>query len=140
MTPEDQLDRTAQTSRFGDVVLMRPRLRPTEVALIEIIDWFDDVGAPTREWHRRLEALERRQIARMLADDPVPRVSGCWIVRATHRNRTLLRDHEHFFAARFAGSGAAWLRSFADQSVPMPREAALLWIAVTGDGLSARRR
>src|SRR4051794_3408488 len=35
--PEERLDREARTSRFGDVVLLRPRLQPAEIALIEII-------------------------------------------------------------------------------------------------------
>jgi transcriptional regulator with XRE-family HTH domain len=137
--PEDQIDREARTSRFGDVVLSRPKLRPLEVALMEIIDWFDDVGAPTREWNRRLEAVERRAIARMVGDDPVPIISGCWLIRATQRNRALVRDHSNFFASRFSGSGKAWLAAMTDPTVSMPTDPALLWVAVNGDRLFATR-
>ena len=51
---EAQIDRQRRDVRFADVLLSRPTAAATEVALIEIIDWFDDVGAPIREWPRRL--------------------------------------------------------------------------------------
>lgn len=107
---EQQIDREVRTSRFADVLLQRPRQQPTEVALIEIIDWFADVGAPMRDWPRRLAAVERQAIARMVDDQDVPRVSGCWIVRATKRNRQLVGEHSNLFRNRFPGSGRAGSR------------------------------
>jgi len=134
--PEQQIDREARTSRFADVLLKRPRHQPEEVALIEIIDWFDDVGAPMREWPRRIEAVERQAIARMNGDQSVPRLSGCWIVRATRRNRQLVGEHSNLFRNRFPGSGRAWLRALTQRhGAQMPREAGLLWVAVDGTRL-----
>ena len=137
--PEEQIDREARSSRFADVVLARPRIQPTEVALIEIIDWFDDVGAPMRAWPRRLEAVERSAIAKMVGDQAVPRVSGCWVIRATRRNRELVAQHENLFRNRFPGSGRAWLAALTDPAKPMPEEAAILWVSVSGDRIFAVR-
>jgi transcriptional regulator with XRE-family HTH domain len=138
-TAEVQIDREARSSRFADVLLARPRLRPSEVALIEVIDWFDDVGSPLREWPRRLEAVERQAIARMVGEEAVPRVSGCWLVRATRRNRALIGQHQNLFRSRFSGSGRAWLSALTDPTRTMPEESALLWVAVSGDRLFALR-
>ena len=138
--PEELIDREARTSRAADVLLHRRR-RPTpaEYALMEVIDWFDDVGAPMRDWSRRLEAVERYSIARMIGDDELPRVSGCWVVRATNRNRTLIAEHRNLFRSRFPGSGAAWLDALTDPAKPMPNEPALLWVNVDGTKLFPAR-
>jgi transcriptional regulator with XRE-family HTH domain len=136
---EERLDAQASTSRYGDVVLRRPRRGPTEVALMEIIDWFDDVGGPMRGWQSRLEALERRQIARMTGGDPLPSISGCWVVRATHRNRELVGAHANVFRARFRGSARAWLAALSNPTTAMPHDSALLWISVEGERLFASR-
>ncbi len=137
--PEEQIDVVSRTSRFADVLLSRPRYQPVEVALIEIIDWFDDVGVPMREWPRRLEAVEGRAIGQMVGGMDVPRVSGCWVVRATRRNRELVGQHANLFRARFPGSGRAWLAALADPAAKMPSEPALLWVSVSGDRLFAAR-
>lgn len=137
--PEEHIDREARSSRFADVVLARPRVQPREVTLIEVIDWFDDVGAPMRAWPRRLEAVERQAIARMVGNQAVTRVSGCWVIRATRRNRELVAQHENLFRNRFPGSGLAWLAALARPDAPMPTEAAILWVSVTGDRIFAVR-
>jgi transcriptional regulator with XRE-family HTH domain len=133
--PEERLDPEARTSRFGDVVLQRPKLRPKEVALVEIIDWFDDVGAPMRDWPRRLEALEKRSIGRMSSNEDLPTISGCWLVRATKRNRELIAEHSNLFHSRFPGSGPAWLAALTQPHTTMPADAGLLWISVNGERL-----
>jgi transcriptional regulator with XRE-family HTH domain len=133
--PEEQIDRDARTSRAADVLLFRQReLQAPEYALIEIIDWFADVGEPLRAWNSRLAAVERYAIARMQNDVP-PVTSGCWVVRATQRNRRLVADHANLFRARFPASGRAWLAALAQPSIAMPTEPCLLWINVKGDRL-----
>lgn len=136
---EEQIDAQSSTSRFADVVLCRPERQPREVALFEIIDWFADVGAPLREWPRRIEAVERREIARMVGDMDVPTVSGCWVVRATRRNRQLVAEHANVFRNRFPGSGRAWLAALTDPATAMPREPALIWVSVSGERLFPAR-
>lgn len=135
--PEEAIDREARTSRFADVLLERrpPAHGPTEYALIEVIDWFDDVGAPTRAWTRRLEAVERYAIARMRGDEMLPRIGGCWVIRATRRNRELIGSHRNFFHSRFPGSGRAWLAALSEPARPLPAQTALLCISVDGERL-----
>jgi hypothetical protein len=135
--PEEQIDREARTSRWGDVLLHRRLATVDEYGLFEIFDWFDDVGAHTRDWQRRLDALERYAIARM-RDDTLPRTSGCWIVRATLRNRRLIAEHGAFFQSRFGGSGHDWLSALGSH-IPMPSQPALLWVSVDGKRLFPSR-
>ncbi len=138
--PEELIDREARTSRAADVLLHRRRhLQPAEYALMEVIDWFDDVGAPIRDWGRRLAAVERYAIARMVGDEPLPQASGCWVVRATQRNRRLIREHANFFRGRFAGSGREWLSALTDPGTHIPTEPALIWVSVGGDRLFSAR-
>lgn len=145
--PEEPIDRDARTSRGADVLLRRLYSRPgrantperAEYALVEIWDWFDDVGAPIRAWTSRLAAVDRYAVARMRGDESLPRTGGCWVVRATHRNRALVHDHGHFFHARFPGSSQAWLRALSDRTAEMPIEPALVWVSVKGDRLFPAR-
>lgn len=138
--PEEFIDRDARTSRAADVLIVRPRDRPQpdEYGLWEVYDWFADVGAHLRDWQRRLDALERYAIARM-RDETLPLASGAWVVRATVRNRALVRDHAAIFRARFAGSGHAWLAALGSVDAPMPTGPALLWVAVRGDRIYPAR-
>jgi hypothetical protein len=140
--PEATIDRDAGRSRHADVLLERRGTAgpgATEYALFEVIDWFEDVGAPTRDWARRLDAVEKRAIARMVGEEFVPRISGCWLVRATRRNRQLVSEHRHFFRARFPGSGRAWLAALTDTATAMPAQPALLWVDVGGTRIFAAR-
>jgi hypothetical protein len=75
----------------------------------------------------------------MVGDDELPKTSGCWIVRATRRNRDLLGAHSHFFRARFPGHGRQWLAALSNPDVPLPLEPALLWVSVSGERLFASR-
>lgn len=135
--PEEQIDREARTSRWGDVLLHRRLGTVDEYSLFEIFDWFDDVGAHTRDWLRRLDALERYAIARM-RDDNLPQTGGCWIVRATVRNRRLIAEHRAFFESRFGGSGHDWLLALSSP-LPRPSQPALLWVSVDGKRLFPSR-
>ncbi len=138
--PEEPIDRDIGRSRWADVLLQRRR-PPTaaEFALFEVIDWFDDLGAALRAWQRRLDAVERYAIARMTGNEPLPHVGGCWVVRATRRNRELVADHHTLFRSRFPGSSRAWLASLADAAQPMPDGAALIWVSVGGRRLFPAR-
>jgi hypothetical protein len=127
-------------SRHGDVVLerSRPRRAGAEWALIEVVDWIDDVGESVRDFDRRLAALDRLAVAKMREDDP-PVVSGAWLLRATTRNRRLLADHRHFFRGRFPSSSHAWLAALTHRQSPLPREAAIVWVNVAGTRIFAAR-
>jgi transcriptional regulator with XRE-family HTH domain len=131
--PEQPLDADARTSRAADVLLQRGH----DYALVEVWDWFDDVGAALRAWNRRLAALERYAIAKMVDETP-PTTGGCWVIRATHRNRQLLADHRHLFRARFPASSRAWIAALS-AARPMPDASAIVWASVGGDRLFAAR-
>lgn len=139
--PEEPIDREARTSRAADVLLNRRSKADgrTEYALCEVWDWLDDVGAAVRDMTRRLEAVDRYAVARMRGDEPLPRVGGFWLVRATQRNRALIAEHRHFFRARFPGSSRAWLAAVTGPQAPLPAQPALLWVAVNGERLFPAR-
>ena len=139
--PEEMIDREARSSRAADVLLHRrwPPPRASEYALMEVIDWFADVGAPMRAWSGRIDAVDRYAVARMRDGDPVAVVSGCWVVRATRRNRALIGEHRNLFQARFPGSGHAWLQALTSATEPMPTAPAILWVSVIGDRLFPAR-
>ena len=143
--PEFAIDDAARGTRSLDLWLERQHVsgEGVEVAVIEVMDWFDDVGARFRDWDRRLERARQLAIATRTVErdhGPVlPRVSGCWVVRATTRNRELIREHATLFDARFPGSGRRWLDAFAG-SAAMPPEPAIIWVSVDGTRLFPRQR
>jgi hypothetical protein len=104
--------------------------------VLEVIDWFADLGASFRDWDRRLARVEQRTVAYRTREGAtgtlVPCVSGCWVVRATQRNRKLVAELRGLFAARLAGPGREWLSALRG-SAPMPSAPALLWISLRGD-------
>ena len=128
------------TSRAADVLLQRGN----EWCLQEVWDWFADVGAAFRDWDRRMDAVDRLAIARTpqspdgARDGALPRVGGCWVVRATRRNRRLVSEHAHLFRARFPGSSRHWLSALTGRS-PMPSAPAILWASVDGSRLFPSR-
>jgi transcriptional regulator with XRE-family HTH domain len=131
--PEQQLDADARTSRAADVLLRRGR----EYALIEVWDWLSDVGGALRDFDRRLSALERYAIARM-TDDAPPTTGGCWVMRATVRNRQLVAEHRHLFSSRFPGLSSGWLDALTEGGV-MPEQSAILWASAGGERLFPAR-
>lgn len=138
-TAELAIDDAARGSRSVDVALERVTLSVPEVAVLEVVDWLDDVGAGLRDWTRRLARVDQLATARLTREDGggatvLPRVSGCWVLRATVRNRELVRDHALVFRSRFPGSGATWVRALRGPT-PMPLDSALLWVSVDGTRL-----
>lgn len=122
VAPEKQLGGAG----VADIVLVRG----SEVALVEVWDWFADVGDAFRSWDRKLERL---------GTTAGGKVGGSWVIRATRRNRELLASHRTLFDARFPGSSHAWLHALGVPA-PMPDEPALLWVSVAGDRFFASRR
>jgi transcriptional regulator with XRE-family HTH domain len=134
--PEEFLEREARTSRAADVLLWRHSARNSaqrEYALWSVTDWIEDVGAVVRDFTRRLAGVDRYAVARMQGAEPIPSIGGCWLIRATQRNRRLVAEHRHFFGGRFPGSGRTWLASLSDLATPLPTQPALIWVSVGGD-------
>lgn len=129
--PEAALDADGRRSRAADVLLRRT----TEEAVVEVYDWFDDVGAAWRGSTRKQARASMASTGRGGSGE----MGLCWVVRATQRNRRLIREHARMFAAWFPGSSRAWLAALSDASAPMPTARGLVWISVDGTRLSAVR-
>ena len=119
-------EQLAGGSGFADLVLSRGEQR----VLLEVWSWLADVGEAFRSWERKLERLSA-------ADGGA--VNGCWVLRATRRNRDLVTAHRTLIGARFPGSAAAWLTALSNPAVTPPPEAGLVWVTVRGDRLFASR-
>lgn len=142
--PEEPIDDATRGSRSIDVLLTRRGEAGHEIAAVEVFDWFEDVGAAARSWDRKLARVQALAIARLPppvpgSDMPLPSISGCWIVRATRRNRELVAAHGALFRARLPGSSSRWLQALNSRATAMPKRPALLWVAVDGSRLWASR-
>lgn len=133
--PELAIDPAAARSRSIDVALIRPASR--EAVVVEVWDWFDDIGAGLRGLDAKTGLLATR-----LASEPRAvggwRVRGLYVVRGTRRNRHLVDELRPLFAARFPGSALAWLGALTDPSGAMPAADGLLWSDARG-ALTASR-
>jgi len=76
----------------ADLVLARS----DERAIVEVWNWLADVGGAFRSWDRKLERLSA---------ESVDRISGCWAIRATRRNRELVAAHATLFNPRGSERG-----------------------------------
>jgi transcriptional regulator with XRE-family HTH domain len=122
--PEFAIDPGAIRSRSIDVVLLRRETH--EAVLVEIWDWFDDVGAALRSLDGKRDAFS----SRLSREGGVgkPWIIRClFIVRRTRRNERLIHDLGPLFAARFRAPAPSWLRALGDPSMSMPAGDALLW-------------
>jgi transcriptional regulator with XRE-family HTH domain len=130
--PEFRLDRDARWSRSIDVALVRQAT--AEAVVVEIWNWFEDVGGALRGLDGKVAALR---------DQLDPRVEwtvrALFVVRDTRRNRQLTTEIGPMFAARFPGSAPAWLRALTDPTQRLPDGDGLLWSDRTGATLKASR-
>jgi len=133
--PELAIDTDVVRSRSIDVALVHSAAR--EAAVVEIWNWFDDVGAGLRGLDGKKAAL---QVRLSEADGPW-RVGGLYVIRATRRNRALVIELAAVFAARFPGSSSAWLRALTDEGAcePMPALDAYAWSNTEGHLRAVRR-
>ena len=66
------------------------------------------------------------------------RVAGCWVVRATTRNRRLVATYPELFATRFPGSSRGWLEALVGGSEPSDQPG-LVWASADATRLFAHR-
>ena len=116
--PELAVDPGSIRSRSIDVVLMREAT--SEAVVVEVWDWFNDVGASLRGLDAKVTALGQRLAAEW-------RIEGLFIVRDTRRNRQLVAELRPLFAARFDGSSLGWLNALRSPGTTMPDGHGLLW-------------
>ena len=67
------------------------------------------------------------------------RVSRLIVVRATRRNRALVREFSGLFRARFPATRRAWLAALGSEGVSMPDAAGFIWTDVGGTRLFEAR-
>jgi hypothetical protein len=136
--PELLLDPDAPRSRSIDVALIRPVRQ--EAAVVEVWDFFDDVGAAKRSLDGKVATLERLlTTATDIREAEIFRVRGLWVVRGTGRNRAIVAEFANLFALAFPGSSVDWLRCLANPDISMPEANGLVWTDVAGTTLRAAR-
>jgi hypothetical protein len=133
--------RPADPVRSADVGLRDDRRRL--LVLVECWNTIGDVGAAARSSERKRAEAERLAVAiGPLREDATLesyRVRGCWVVRATARNRALVARYPEVFATRFPGSSAGWVRALTAASEP-PEQPGLVWCDVAPTRVFAWRR
>lgn len=124
--PEVTISTADGVQRFIDVLLERRH----EIVVIEIVNLIADFGGDLRGLERKIAAVSQQR--------PGLPVRGLLIVRATHRNRVVIRELSAMIHARFPASPAAWLRALAS-GAPMPDADGFLWSESRSAGLRAPR-
>lgn len=127
--------RSADPSRSIDVSLRNDRRRVLMV--LEAWNLFGDIGAGKRSFHRKLAEADALAVAAW-GTQPY-RVAGCWVVRATRRNRALIARYPQVFATAFPGSSRGWVAALTDGADP-PLEPGLVWCDVACTRIYAWRR
>ena len=108
--------------------------------MVEVWDFFDDVGAAKRSLDGKVATVGRMlNTAWDITTGEAYVVRGLWIVRGTQRNRRLVAEFGGLFDAAFRGRSTDWLRCLADSAVPMPAGDGLIWTDTAGDRLLAAR-
>ena len=125
----------AEPWRSTDVGIRHDRHRV--LILVECWNTFGDIGAAARSTNRKL--AEAATLRRAIGEDNAYRVAGCWVIRATIRNRELVSRYPELFRARFPGSSAGWVQALTDGGVP-PDKVGLIWTDVAGSRLFPWRR
>jgi transcriptional regulator with XRE-family HTH domain len=123
--------RPADPARSADVGMRDDRRRL--LVLVECWNTIGDVGGAARSSERKRAEAEQLAVAiGPLREDATVepyRVRGCWIVRATARNRALVARYPEVFATRFPGSSANWAAALNGTTEP-PAQPGLVWCDV----------
>lgn len=107
------------------------------LVLVECWNTIGDFGAAVRSTVRKL--AEARDLASGIGDERPYRVSGCWVVRATARNRQLVARYPEVLASRHPVSSERWVRAITERAEP-PHDPGLLWCDVGATRLFPWRR
>lgn len=127
--------RAIDPRRSVDVGLRDDRRR--RLILVEIWNTFGDLGAAARSTSRKV--AEAEGLAAATWGEAPSTVAGCWVVRATRRNREIIARYPELFAARFPGSSVTWVRALT-QGTPPPNEPGLIWVDVAATRIYPWRR
>jgi DNA-binding XRE family transcriptional regulator len=107
------------------------------LVLEECWNTIGDVGGATRSTNRKVAEAEALAVA--LGGDRPYAVRSVWVVRATARNRALVRRYPEVFARAFPGSSSAWVAALTRGDVP-PSGRGFIWCDVDATRVFAWRR
>jgi transcriptional regulator with XRE-family HTH domain len=127
--------KSADPRRSADVGLRDDRRR--RLLLVEVWNTFGDIGAAARSTNRK--GAEAAGLAAALGGERPYSVHGCWVIRATRRNRQLVARYPELFASRFPGSSEGWRRALTEGTAP-PEQPGLVWADVAASRLFSWRR
>lgn len=127
--------RPGDSARSSDVGLRDDQRR--RLTFVECWNTIGDLGAAARSTNGKLAEAETLAVA--VGGERPHRVAGCWVVRATARNRALVRRYPEILAARFPGSSLGWVRALTLGTDP-PDQPGLVWCDVGAARLFAWRR
>ena len=128
--------RPADPSRSIDVGLRNDRI--CSLVIVEAWNRLDDIGAAARATNRKV--AESGDLAVLAGADREPyRVGAVWVLRATARNRHLVRSYPDVFESRFPASSAGWVAALV-RGTPPPNQPGLVWSDVAATKLYPWRR
>ena len=125
---EEAIDPNRDRSRSVDVLLQRTA--GEEIAVVELWNLLDDVGAAFRGLDGKAARLARQRSGR---------VSALMVIRGTRRNRRLVDEFRPIFRAHFPAPSRAWLAALTNKERAMPATAGLLWTDIAGSRLLVAR-
>jgi transcriptional regulator with XRE-family HTH domain len=129
--------RPSSPSYSTDVGLRDDALRV--LMLVECWNTFGDIGAAVRSTRRKL--AEADAMAVVAGGDRMPyRVAGCWVVRDTRRNRSLVTRYPELFGSTFVGSSVGWARALTRPGLQPPDGLGLVWCDSSASRLFAWRK
>jgi hypothetical protein len=105
--------------------------------LVECWNTIGDLGAAARSTNAKLVHAENLAVA--IGGERPHRVAGCWVVRATRRNRELVARYPEVVATRFPGSSLGWVGALVTGAEP-PDAPGFVWCDVAATRLFAWRR
>ena len=104
------------------------------LAIVEIWNRLDDLGAAVRNTHRKQAEAGAVAVVAGGAGGPY-RVAACWVLRDSAPNRDLVRRYPAILRAEFHGSSRAWVAALEGAAAP-PSGSGLVWAHPT-NGLGA---
>ena len=127
--------RPAATRHAIDVFVRDDARR--RLTVVECANLVTDIGAMARNFDWKVSKAEEVAIA--IGGEVPYAVGACLVMRASARNRALVRRYAAVFATQWPGSSAAWVAALTSGG-PCPSEPGLVWCDVGETRLFAWRR
>ena len=96
------------------------------LVLEECWNTFGNLGASVRNTRRKIAEAEALAVAAG-GELGQYRVSACWVVRDSARNREIVSRYPQIFESTFTGSSAQWLKALSEPGAEPPTDLGLVW-------------